>query len=49
MGWDEKYPRKEVSPNKVRGIGMATAIHSSGISGNRCCFCIDEIRRRWNI
>ncbi|WMM25047.1 molybdopterin-dependent oxidoreductase [Tissierella sp. MB52-C2] len=33
IDWDEKYPRKEISPNKVRGIGMATAIHSSGISG----------------
>ena len=33
IGWDEKYPRKEVSANKVRAVGMATAIHSSGIPG----------------
>lgn len=33
IGWDEKYPRREVGPNKVRGVGMATAIHSSGIPG----------------
>ncbi len=33
IGWDEKYPRIEVSDNKVRAVGMAVAIHSSGISG----------------
>lgn len=33
IGWDEKYPREEISPNKVRAVGMATAIHSSGIPG----------------
>lgn len=33
IGWDEKYPRKEMPNNKVRAVGMATAIHSSGIPG----------------
>ncbi len=33
IGWDEKYPKQEISVNKVRGIGMATAIHGSGIPG----------------
>ncbi len=32
IGWDEKYPRKEVSPGKVRGVGMAIAMQGSGIA-----------------
>jgi len=30
-GWREKYPRKEVSKGKVRGIGSAIAMQGSGI------------------
>ncbi|MBU5425196.1 molybdopterin-dependent oxidoreductase [Tissierella pigra] len=33
IGWDEKYPRKEVGYNKVRGIGMALGTHVSGVAG----------------
>ena len=33
IGWDEKYPSREISSNKVRAVGMATGIHSSGIPG----------------
>lgn len=32
IGWDEKYPKKEISPDKVRAVGMSIAIHSSGIA-----------------
>lgn len=32
IGWDEKYPRKQVSPGKVRGVGMAIAMQGSGIA-----------------
>ena len=32
IGWDEKYPRKEIGSHKVRAVGMAIAIHSSGIA-----------------
>ncbi len=32
IGWNEKYPRKEVSPGKVRGVGMAIAMQGSGIA-----------------
>ena len=31
IGWDEKYPRREVGPDKVRGVGMALAMQGSGI------------------
>lgn len=33
ISWDEKYPRREIDEDKVRGVGMAIAIHSSGIPG----------------
>ncbi len=33
IGWDSKYPRQQVSPNKVRGVGMAIAMQGSGIPG----------------
>ncbi|MGF7058160.1 xanthine dehydrogenase family protein molybdopterin-binding subunit [Brassicibacter mesophilus] len=32
IGWDEKYPKKEISCNKVRAVGMSIAIHGSGIA-----------------
>lgn len=32
IGWDEKYPKKEISPDKIRAVGMSIAIHSSGIA-----------------
>ena len=32
IGWDEKYPRKEIDDNKVRAVGMSIAIHGSGIA-----------------
>ena len=31
IGWDEKYPRREVAPGRVRGVGMALAMQGSGI------------------
>lgn len=31
IGWDEKYPRKEVG-NKVRAVGMAVTMQGSGIA-----------------
>ena len=33
IGWDEKYPRRQAGPNKVRGVGMAMAMQGSSISG----------------
>lgn len=33
IGWDSKYPRQQISPNKVRGVGMAIAMQGSGIPG----------------
>lgn len=33
IGWNEKYPRREISPTKIRGIGMAIAMQGSGIPG----------------
>jgi CO/xanthine dehydrogenase Mo-binding subunit len=33
IGWDEKYPRKEISDTKVRGFGMAITMQGSGIAG----------------
>ena len=32
MGWNEKYPSKELSNGKVRGIGMAVTMQGSGIA-----------------
>ena len=31
--WDKKYPRKQISSNKVRAVGMSIAMHGSGIAG----------------
>ena len=31
--WDEKYPYKEISPNKIRSVGMALTMQGSGIAG----------------
>lgn len=31
INWKEKYPRKEVGKNKVRGVGSAIAMQGSGI------------------
>jgi len=31
--WDEKYPYKEISPTKVRSVGMALGMQGSGIAG----------------
>ncbi len=31
IGWDEKYPRREAGPDRVRGVGMALAMQGSGI------------------
>ena len=36
IGWDEKYPSIQISPTKARGVGMAVAIHGSGIPGIDC-------------
>lgn len=33
IGWNEKYPSKEVGNNKVRGVGMAIGTHVSGVAG----------------
>lgn len=32
VGWKEKYPRRRVSKNKVRGMGMAVTMQGSGIA-----------------
>jgi probable selenate reductase molybdenum-binding subunit len=32
IGWQEKFPRKVVSANKVRGVGLAIAMQGSGIA-----------------
>lgn len=32
IGWKEKYPSKEVAPNKVRAVGMAVTMQGSGIA-----------------
>lgn len=32
IGWKEKYPRKEASASKVRGLGMAVTMQGSGIA-----------------
>lgn len=31
IGWDEKYPKREVAPGKVRGVGMAVSMQGAGI------------------
>lgn len=31
--WDSKFPRKEISSTKIRGVGMAIAMQGSGIPG----------------
>lgn len=33
IGWDEKYPAKDMGNGKVHGIGVAMAMQGSGISG----------------
>lgn len=33
LGWDEKYPCKDMGNGKVRSVGMAIAMQGSGISG----------------
>ena len=33
INWDEKYPYKEISPTKVRSVGMALTMQGSGIAG----------------
>lgn len=33
IGWNEKYPKKEIENNKVRAVGMSVATHGSGIAG----------------
>lgn len=38
IGWDQKYPRVEVDGSRVRAVGMAVALQSSGISkADKCC------------
>ena len=32
IGWDEKYPFKDMGNGKVRGIGAAMAMQGSGIT-----------------
>lgn len=31
IGWDDKYPCKDIGDNKVRAVGMSVAAHGSGI------------------
>lgn len=33
IGWDEKYPRREMGGSRVRGVGLAMAMQGSAISG----------------
>ncbi len=33
IGWDSKYPRQQISPDKIRGVGMSIAMQGSGIPG----------------
>jgi len=33
IGWDEKYPRREMGGSKVRGLGMSVTMQGSGIAG----------------
>jgi CO/xanthine dehydrogenase Mo-binding subunit len=32
IGWEEKFPSIEVSPNKIRAVGMAVTMQGSGIA-----------------
>lgn len=32
IGWDEKYPSKEIGNNKVRAVGMAVTMQGSGVA-----------------
>jgi CO/xanthine dehydrogenase Mo-binding subunit len=32
IGWKEKFPSREVSPNKIRSVGMAVTMQGSGIA-----------------
>ena len=32
IGWDDKFPRREMDNNKVRGVGMAITMQGSGIA-----------------
>jgi Aerobic-type carbon monoxide dehydrogenase, large subunit CoxL/CutL homologs len=32
IGWDDKFPRRVVSPNKIRAVGMAITMQGSGIA-----------------
>lgn len=32
IGWKDKYPRRELSPTKVRAVGMAVTMQGSGIA-----------------
>ncbi|WP_425058700.1 Putative xanthine dehydrogenase molybdenum-binding subunit XdhA [Sporomusa carbonis] len=33
IGWNEKYPRRELANGKVRAVGMAVTMQGSGIAG----------------
>ena len=33
IGWDEKYPRRQIAGDKVRAVGMAVTMQGSGIAG----------------
>lgn len=33
IGWDEKYPARDMGNGKIRSVGMAMAMQGSGISG----------------
>lgn len=33
IGWDEKYPCRDIGNGKIRSVGMAMAMQGSGISG----------------
>ena len=33
IGWDEKYPRRDMGNGKVRGVGIAMAMQGSSIAG----------------
>lgn len=38
IGWEEKYPCRELGDGRVRAVGMALAMQSSGISkADKCC------------
>lgn len=32
ISWDEKYPRKQINPHLIRGVGMDNVTHSCGVS-----------------